>query len=131
LEVGCYVSFERLVEENKERYYDVLEQSSQRWHEGKHDPWPTINFLLYILTQACKEFEKRLGETKSVPGEKTGLVLAAIANQVNSFGVADLQNACPGVSVDLIRRVLNQRRNEGKVRCLGRGRTSRWEKLGN
>jgi Fic family protein len=57
IEAGRYVSLERLIEQNKERYYEVLEQSSQRWHEGKHDPWPTMNFLLFILTQACKEFE--------------------------------------------------------------------------
>jgi Fic family protein len=131
LEVGRYISLERLIEQNKERYYEVLEQSSQQWHEGKHDPWPTINFLLYILIQACKEFEQRLGEVKSIPGEKTGLVLAAIQHQNGSFGVADLQNACPGVSVDLIRRVLSKLRRENKVHCLGRGRTSRWEKLGN
>lgn len=131
LEVGRYISLERLIEQNKERYYEVLEQSSQGWHEGKHDPWPTINFLLYILTEASKEFERRLGDVKNIPGEKTALVLAAIQNQIGSFGVADLQNACPGVSVDLIRRVLSQLRREEKVRCLGRGRTSQWEKLGN
>jgi Fic family protein len=131
LEVGRYISLERLIEQNKERYYEVLEQSSQGWHEGKHDPWPTINFLLYILTEASKEFERRLGDVKNIPGEKTALVLAAIQNQIGSFGVADLQNACPGVSVDLIRRVLSQLRREEKVRCLSRGRTSQWEKLGN
>jgi Fic family protein len=131
LEVGRYISLERLIEQNKERYYEVLEQSSEHWHEGKHDPWPTINFLLYILTEASKEFERRLGDVKSIPGEKTALVLAAIQNQIGSFGVADLQNACPGVSVDLIRRVLSQLRREEKVRCLSRGRTSQWEKLGN
>lgn len=131
LEVGRYISLERHIEQNKERYYEVLERSSEGWHDGKHDPWPTVNFLLYILTQACKEFEQRLGDVKTIPGEKTGLVLAAIQHQVGSFGVADLQNACPGVSVDLIRRILSQLRREEKVRCLGRGRTSRWEKLGN
>lgn len=57
IETGRYISLERLIEQNKERHYEVLEQSSQRWHEGKHDPWPTLNFLLFILTQACKEFE--------------------------------------------------------------------------
>ena len=41
IEVGRYISIERLIEENKERYYETLEQSSQGWHEGKHDPWPT------------------------------------------------------------------------------------------
>jgi Fic family protein len=37
-EVGRYISLERIIEQNKERYYETLEQSSQGWHEGKHDP---------------------------------------------------------------------------------------------
>ena len=52
-EVGRYISLERLIEEHKERYYEALELSSQAWHEGKHDPWHLINFLLYILTRLC------------------------------------------------------------------------------
>ena len=44
IEAGRYISLERIIEDNKERYYEVLEQSSQRWHDGKHDPWPTLNF---------------------------------------------------------------------------------------
>lgn len=31
-EVGRYISLERLIEENKDRYYETLEQSSQGWH---------------------------------------------------------------------------------------------------
>lgn len=54
-EVGRYVSLERVIEENKERYYETLEQSSQGWHEGKHDPWPYINYVLYILKSAYRE----------------------------------------------------------------------------
>ena len=38
IEAGRYISLERLIEQNKERYYEVLEQSSQRWHDGEHDP---------------------------------------------------------------------------------------------
>ncbi|MEA2601476.1 MAG: hypothetical protein QOF89_2468 [Acidobacteriota bacterium] len=40
-EVGRYISIERIIEQNKDRYYETLEQSSQGWHEGKHDPGPT------------------------------------------------------------------------------------------
>ena len=43
-EVGRYISLERLIEENKERYYETLEIGSQGWHEGNHDPWPHIGF---------------------------------------------------------------------------------------
>jgi Fic family protein len=56
--VGRYVSLERLIEAHKERYYETLEQSSQRWHEGKHDPWLYINFILFILKSAYREFEE-------------------------------------------------------------------------
>src|SRR6266852_2208368 len=85
IEAGRYISLERLIEQNKERYYEVLEQSSQRWHEGKHDAWPVINFLLFILTQACKEFEQRVGQIKSPRGEKTEAVLAANGHRHSTY----------------------------------------------
>ena len=127
IEAGRYTSLERLVEENKERYYEVLEQSSQRWHEGKHDPWPALNFLLFILTQACKEFERRVGQLKSPRGEKTALVEEALARQTGEFSLSDLQSACPGVSVDLIRSVLKRLKGVS-IKCLGRGHTAKWRK---
>jgi Fic family protein len=127
LEVGRYISLERLIEQNKERYYEVLEQSSQGWHEGKHNPWPTINFLLYTLTQACEEFENRLGQVKSPRGEKTALVEAAIARHSGEFSVSDIQRACPGVSVDLIRKVLKRLRGT-EIECVGRGPTAKWRR---
>ena len=34
--------------------YKTLGQSSQDWHEGKHDPWPYINYVLYILKSAYR-----------------------------------------------------------------------------
>jgi len=131
IEAGRYVSLERLIEQNKERYYEVLEQSSQRWHEGKHDPWPTMNFLLFILTQVCQEFEQRVGQFKSPRGEKTEAVLAAFGRQTSTFRVADLQAECPGVGLDLIRRILGRLKKEKKARALGTGRGAKWEKLGN
>ena len=128
---GRYISLERLIEQNKERYYEVLEQSSQRWHKGKHDPWPALNFLLFILAQACKEFEERVGQLKSPRGEKTEAILAAVQRQVATFRVADLQAECPGVGVDLIRQVLARLKQDKKIKPLGTGRSARWQKTGN
>jgi len=130
IEAGRYISLERIIEDNKERYYEVLEQSSQRWHDGKHDPWPTMGFLLFILTQACKEFEQRVGQLKSPRGEKTALVEAAMDAQSGPFSVAEIQQACPGVSVDMIRHLL-QRLKGTKIECLGRGHAAKWRKISN
>ena len=127
-EVGRYISLERLIEDNKERYYETLEQSSARWHEGKHDPWPYLNYLLYILTQAYKEFEQRLGQIKSPRGAKTELVEHAIETISGDFGITDLERLCPGVSRDMIRRLLRDLKAAKQVECLGRGPGAKWRK---
>ena len=128
-EVGRYISLERLIEENKERYYETLQQSSRGWHEGKHDPWPYINYLFFIVTSAYKEFESRLGQIKDERGAKTGLIEASIQTMDASFSVADLLRLCPGVSIDMIRHVLDKLREDGVVACVTRGRSARWKRI--
>ena len=59
--VGRYISLDRLIENNIERYYETLEIGSQGWHQGKHDPWPHIGYLLFILNDAYREFQERIG----------------------------------------------------------------------
>lgn len=128
IEVGRYISLERVIEENKERYYETLQLSSKGWHEGKHDPWPYIGFLLFIIKKAYDEFEERAGQIAAPRGEKTALIDAAIRQRSGEFGVSDLQDDCPGVGVDLIRKVL-KRLKGSSVECLGRGQSARWRKL--
>ncbi|OGQ22807.1 MAG: cell filamentation protein Fic [Deltaproteobacteria bacterium RIFCSPLOWO2_02_FULL_44_10] len=129
-EVGRYISLERLIEENKERYYETLKLSSQGWHEGKHDPWHYINFLLFILKEAYKEFEKRAGQIKEPKGAKTELIEAAIRSLGNGFTVSDLEKSCPTVSRDMIRRVLHNLKKAKKVECLARGPGATWKQKG-
>jgi Fic family protein len=128
IEAGRYISLERIIEDNKERYYEVLEHSSQRWHEGKHDPWPAMNFLLYILAHACKEFEERVGRMTSPRGAKTEMVEHAIETISGEFGITDLERRCPGVSRDMIRLLLRDLKAAGRIECLGRGPGAKWRK---
>jgi Fic family protein len=128
-EVGRYISLERLIEQSKERYYETLQLSSQHWHEGAHNPWPYVNYLLFTLKTAYRELEERVNQTASPRGAKTELIRKAIDRLPISFRVADLQRQCPGVSVDLIRRVLKNLRAAGKVECLGRGQNAQWHKV--
>lgn len=127
-EVGRYISLERLIEQNKARYYETLEQSSQGWHEGKHDPWPYINYLLFILKTAYKEFAERVGDIKAPRGAKTDQILAGIRRFVGEFTVSQLEQACPGISRDMIRRVLREQQTAGVIECHGRGPAARWRK---
>jgi Fic family protein len=129
-EVGRYISLERLIEQNKARYYETLEQSSQGWHEGKHDAWPYVNYLLYILKLAYQEFENRVGQIKSPRGSKTEFIEEAIERFEKDFTISDLEKACPGVSRDMVRVVLRDLQKSKKVECLGRGPGALWRKKG-
>jgi Fic family protein len=130
-DVGRYISLERLIEQNKERYYETLEQSSREWHDGRHNPWPYINYLLVILKTAYQEFESRLDITQSPRGAKTELIEAAVKSFTDGFTLADLERACPGVSRDMVRKVLRHLQKTGFVECLGRGPGARWKRKGN
>ena len=130
-EVGRYISLERIIEENKQRYYEILEESSKGWHEGKHDPWPYLNFVLFILKTAYKEFEERADLIKSPRGSKTEMVHHAIHDIGRDFTVADIEKECPAVSRDMIRTVLKSMQKAGKVECIGRGPGALWKRKGN
>lgn len=127
-EAGRYISLERLIESNKERYYETLEKSSQKWHEGKHEPWHYINFLLYIFKSAYNEFAERASQIKIIRGTKSELIKNAIKNKEGFFTISELQSACPGISIDMIRKVLKDMQKSGKIKCIKPGRAAAWEK---
>ncbi len=129
IEVGRYISIERLIEMHKERYYETLEESSFKWHEGIHNPWPYINFLLFIINSAYKEFKERVGIVKESRGAKTEIVHSIIKKQKLAFTIADIQKQCPGVSIDMLRHLLKQLKANEKVKCLGRGKYAQWENI--
>lgn len=130
-EAGRYISLERLIEESKGRYYETLQQSSQRWHEGSHNPWPYVNYLLYTLKDVYMEFERRVGEVHVSRGEKTEMIRGAVTGFQVSFHINELQQRCPGVSLDMIRKVLKDMSVTGEVQCTGRGKKALWRVLGN
>lgn len=125
-EVGRYISLERLIEEHKDRYYETLAQSSEGWHEGEHDPWPYINYLLFIIKLAYREFEERLGQVGSPRGAKTEMVLKAIRQQRGKFRLADIERACPGVGREWIRAQMAKLKESGELICEGKGPAARW-----
>ena len=81
---------------------------------------------LKILKAAYKEFEERLDQVKSPRGAKTEPVIKAIQRFPAEFSLGDLERACPGVSRDMIRRVLRNLQSDGDVICLGRGPGAFW-----
>jgi Fic family protein len=125
-QVSRYVSLERLVEQSKEEYYDILTRCSQGWHEGKNEIVPWWNYFLSMIRQAYKEFEQQVEMAESRPA-KSEMVRQAILAQVEQFTLADLSSQLPSVSIQLVKKVLSQLKKQNKLRLTGRGRGALWE----
>ena len=127
-QVARYISLERLVEENKEEYYRVLELCSQGWHEGRNEIIPWWNYFLSTLRGAYKEFERQVESVKARPA-KSDLIRQTVRGQVEPFTLADIVVQLPSASSQLIKKVLAEMKKAGQVRLVGRGRGARWEAI--
>lgn len=129
IEVGRYISLERLVEETKEDYYEDLRRSSQGWHEGRHDIVPWLNYFFTIVRRGYIEFEERAGQMRTAKGAKTALLMQAMASYAGEFTARDLHRAVPGVSIDLVRSLLRTEKKAGTLLCTGRGPNAKWKRI--
>ena len=58
------------------------------------------------------------------------MIEEAINAMQGEFTLTKLEQACPSVSRDMIRRVLRELQRVGGVECLGRGPGAKWKKKG-
>ncbi len=129
-EVGRYISLERIVEQSKETYYEVLQKSSQYWHEAKHNIEPWLYYFLGTINSAYREFEQRAGSITSSRGVKTKIISHIINNQIGNFSISDIEKLCPTASRDMIRVVFRQLQKDKKITCLGKGQSAKWKRIG-
>lgn len=127
--VGKYIGIERIVEQSKETYYEALNKSSQKWHDAKHDIIPWFNYFLGTVLAAYKELEERAKNIKPARGAKTQMITQATGKQVGEFTLSDIEKACPSVSRDMIKIVLRELRNAKKIKCLGKGKSAKWDRF--
>jgi Fic family protein len=127
--VGRFISLERIFEESKESYYETLEASSQGWHEGAHDIAPWLNYFWGALLRAYKAFEERVGTIERGRGAKGDRVRTEILKRQLPFSISEIEEACPGVSRDMVRVVLRAMKAEGRIAPTGKGRGAKWSRV--
>ena len=107
-----------------------LEASSQGWHEGVHDTTPWLSYFWGALLRAYKEFEDRVGNIERGRGAKGDRVRAEIFKRRLPFSISEIEEACPGISRDMVRVVLRAMKAEGLIVPTGRGRAAKWTQTG-
>ena len=129
IEVGRWVSLEKIIEDSKEDYYETLRKSSVGWHDNTNDIFPWVNYLLGTFVAAYKDLESRVGIIESQKGGKSQRVHSFIEKKLGYFTKSDIRQACPDVSEATINRVLNELKDQEMIALEGLGRNAKWKKL--
>lgn len=79
-----------------------------------------------MLRSAYKEFERQVESIEARPAKSDLARQTAIA-QMEPFTLADMAAQLPSASPQLIKKVLAEMKQAGRVRLVGRGRGARWE----
>lgn len=128
-EVGRFISLEKIVEESKDSYYEMLRKSSANWHSGDHNILFWTNYWLGTMIAAYKELESRVGTIETTRGNKSQRVEEFITHRLGYFTKEDIRNACPDVAEATINRVLKSLRDQKKIEPVGKGRNAKWMKI--
>jgi Fic family protein len=126
--VGKYISLERLIESSKDTYYEVLQDSSIKWHDNGNDYLPFIRYYLGILEKAYNEFENRVSYLSQKGLSKAERIKAIIDNRIGKITKKSIMEFCPDISKVTIERTLAELVKQGYLVKIGGGRTTAYAK---
>ena len=133
-EAGKYVSVEKIIERNKERYYETLFISSQKWHEAEHDPWKYVDYLLHTLKELYEEFENRYkasallksSEKNSKKGsEKSSEKIYGIISDNPTVTISELSEKLE-ISTRAVEKQLKKLKEKGYIKREGGRKSGLW-----
>jgi len=130
-EVSRYVSIEQRMFATKDEYYDAIYASQRRWHDGDHDVWPWVGYLVDVLASSYDDLEGRVAARRSLAsGTKQDQVRRYVMHHAGpTFQFRDVRAALPGIGDPTIKRVLAALRQEGAIEIHdAAGRQASWRR---
>ena len=125
--VGRYISLEHIIEKTKSTYYDVLQETSEGWHEGENSYAAFIKYLLGVVLKAYRDFEDRV----NLFGEKLSaydLVKRASEQKIADFTKSEIMELCPEIKSSSVEASLKKLCDEGFLKKIGSGRATKYVK---
>ena len=124
--VGKYISIEKIIEESKETYYEVLQDSSTNWHENQNDYKPFVNYMLGVIIKAYREFESRVKLLTDSGLSKADRIREIIKNHIGTITKSELMEMNPDISDTTIQRALADLLKNGEIQKIGGGRYTKY-----
>lgn len=124
-DVARYISIERLIENNKSLYYDVLAESSAGWEENRNTEVPFIRFMLGTVLAAYRQLEDKTSldsERRSIL--KQNRIAGLFQRKLGVVTKSDILSTCPDISERTVKRTLGELVKIGAIEKTGAGRST-------
>jgi Fic family protein len=125
---GKYISIEKLIENSKETYYEVLQDSSANWHDNRSDYIPFVRYFLGVLLKAYSEFEERVEYLGHKGMSKPDRIKMVIERKIGKITKHEIMQALPDISKVTVERTLTALQREGYIVKIGGGPTTSYAK---
>ena len=122
--VGKYISVEMIIEKTKETYYEVLQESSAGWYEGKNAYLPFVKYYLEVILSAYKEFSARVQLMQDRSLSKPERIRRLFANTLQKLSKGMILEKCPDISASTVEATLAALVKEGYIIKIGAGKTT-------
>ena len=120
--VGKYISLEKLIADNKESYYEALQDSDAGWHEEQNDYLPFARYMLGIIIAAYQDFSNRVQILIAKGLSKPDRVKEIIRNNTRKMTKAEIMAQCPDISLKTVQRALESLLGSREIIKIGGGR---------
>lgn len=124
--VGKYISIEKIIEDSKETYYEVLQDSSVNWYENKNDYKPFVNYMLGVIVNTYKEFESRVKLVANPELSKPDRIREILRNHIGAITKSELMKMNPDISDTTIQRALAELLKKNEIKKIGGGRYTKY-----
>jgi Fic family protein len=122
--VGKYISLEMMIEKTKETYYDVLQDSSQNWHDSRNTYFPFVKYYLEIILGAYKEFSLRVNLMLNRELSKPDRIRALFDTTLHKLSKKMIFEKFPDISISTIELALASLLKEGYIIKVGAGKNT-------
>lgn len=120
--VGKYISIEKIIANTKQTYYEVLYDSSLKWHEEENDYSAFVEYMLGIVISAYRDFSARVITLANKGLSKPERIAEVMKNNIGKITKAEILKKCPEVSDTTVQRTLNDLLKKEKIIKHGGGR---------
>lgn len=126
--VGRYISLESKIEKTKSKYYEVLNQCGDGWHEGINDPTPFVKYLLGIILSAYRDFESRVDLfDEKLPALE--LVRRAVSEKIGKFTKSEIMELVPSIGKASVENSLKKLIEDGTIQRHGKGKSTFYTRI--